>query len=255
MIEPMSEENIMRALIVDGEELFRLSLREVVAISGNFREILEAGSEHEFLAKTATHTDLSLVVLHPSSLHNEGEDWIKLVRRLYPTAAIVTISNQQPDASNRWLGTVTVPRSASVAVMVSTLRRAMRLPHDSRVAPQPARPQLTYAQQDEFSRFQESLGSSQSRVDLNRLSYRQKQILAMAADGLPNKEIAARLTIAEGTVKAHMHAIFKVLGVSNRTQAVIRYGASSQQAGNDIAPVNGGNAGGTNGHSESIHAF
>ena len=57
------------------------------------------------------------------------------------------------------------------------------------------------------------------------LSYRQKQILSMAADGLPNKEIAARLSIAEGTVKAHMHAIFKVLGVSNRTQAVIRYGA------------------------------
>ena len=63
-------------------------------------------------------------------------------------------------------------------------------------------------------------------IDLGRLSYRQKQILSMAADGLPNKEIAARLSIAEGTVKAHMHAIFKVLGVSNRTQAVIRYGAA-----------------------------
>jgi DNA-binding NarL/FixJ family response regulator len=64
-----------------------------------------------------------------------------------------------------------------------------------------------------------------SYVDLSRLSFRQKQILAMAADGLPNKEIAARLGIAEGTVKAHMHAIFKVLDVSNRTQAVIKYSA------------------------------
>ena len=41
-------------------------------------------------------------------------------------------------------------------------------------------------------------------------------------------EIAEARGTAEGTVKAHMHAIFKVLGVSNRTQAVIRYGATGQ---------------------------
>ena len=217
----------MKALIVDGEELFRLSLKEVVAVAGNFTEIFEAGSEHEFLAKTATHTDLSLVVLHPSSLKHEGEDWVKLVRRLYPGIVIVTITNQPHEATSRWLGTITIARSTSVNMMVTSLRRALRLPQNA-VAPKPSRPQLDASLQNEFSRFQENLGSNDVAIDLNRLSYRQKQILAMAADGLPNKEIAARLTIAEGTVKAHMHAIFKVLGVSNRTQAVIRYGAASQ---------------------------
>jgi len=230
----------MKALIVDGEELFRLSLKEVVAVSGNFTEILEAGSEHEFLAKTATHTDLSLVVLHPSSLKHEGEDWVKLVRRLYPGIAIVTITNQPHEAMNRWLGTVTIPRSSSVSAMVSTLRKALRLPQESYATTQPGRPQVHSGLQNEFSRFQENLGNSDVPVDLNRLSYRQKQILAMAADGLPNKEIAARLTIAEGTVKAHMHAIFKVLGVSNRTQAVIRYGAAGQNISpTQIMPSNG----------------
>lgn len=223
----------MKALIVDSEELFRLSLKEVVAVAGNFSEIIEAGSEHEFLARTASHTDLSLVVLHPTSLNQEGEDWIKLVRRLYPGVVIVTITNQPHVASDRWLGSVAIARSASVNTMVSTLRRALRLPQESFEASQPARPQIPVEMSNEFSRFQQNLGSEILPVDLNRLSYRQKQILAMAADGLPNKEIAARLTIAEGTVKAHMHAIFKVLGVSNRTQAVIRYGA----AGQNIPPV------------------
>ena len=223
----------MKALIVDSEELFRLSLKEVVAVAGNFSEIIEAGSEHEFLARTASHTDLSLVVLHPTSLKQEGEDWIKLVRRLYPGVAIVTITNQPHEATERWLGSITIARSASVNTMVSTLRSALRLPQESYGSTQPARPQIPVERSNEFSRFQQSLGSEIIPVDLNRLSYRQKQILAMAADGLPNKEIAARLTIAEGTVKAHMHAIFKVLGVSNRTQAVIRYGA----AGQNIAPV------------------
>lgn len=231
----------MKALIVDGEELFRLSLKEVVAVSGNFSEIIEAGSEHEFLAKTATHTDLSLVILHPSSLKHEGEDWVKLVRRLYPGIAIVTITNQPHEATSRWLGTMTIPRSASVSMMVNTLRRALRLPQESfGAAAKPARPQLAGSLQNEFSRFQENLDSNENTVDLNRLSYRQKQILAMAADGLPNKEIAARLTIAEGTVKAHMHAIFKVLGVSNRTQAVIRYGAAGQTiTPSQMMPSNG----------------
>ncbi len=232
----------MKALIVDGEELFRLSLREVVAIAGNFTEIIEAGSEHEFLAKTASHSDLSLVVLHPSSLRDEGENWVKLVRRLYPGVTILTITNQPHEATSRWMGTVTIARSTGVAMMVSTLRRALRLPQETGTLATPARPQmaaqLEQSSQDEFSRFQESLNSEQEPFDMNRLSYRQKQILAMAADGLPNKEIAARLTIAEGTVKAHMHAIFKVLGVSNRTQAVIRYGAAgSRTSSNGNAPA------------------
>jgi len=222
----------MKVLIVDAEEIFRLSLREIVAISGNFSEIIEAGSEHEFLAKTASHTDLSLVVLHPSSLNQEGEDWVKLVRRLYPGVVVVTITNQPHETTGNWLGTLTIPRTASVSMMVASLRRALRLPTADYSRVKPARPRLAADQPNEFSRFQKNLGSDAVPVDLNRLSYRQKQILAMAADGLPNKEIAARLTIAEGTVKAHMHAIFKVLGVSNRTQAVIRYGA----AGQNVAP-------------------
>jgi len=230
----------MKALIVDGEELFRLSLKEVVAVAGNFTDIIEAGSEHEFLAKTATHTDLALIVLHPSSLKNEGEDWVKLVRRLYPGIAIVTITNGVHEASSRWLGTVTVARGASVSTMVTTLRRALRLPQENYNSVRPARPSLTHGRQNEFSQFQENLATNTIPVDLNRLSYRQKQILAMAADGLPNKEIAARLSIAEGTVKAHMHAIFKVLGVSNRTQAVIRYGAAGQNITPDqMMPTNG----------------
>jgi len=231
----------MKALIVDGEELFRLSLKEVVAVSGNFSEIIEAASEHEFLAKTATHTNLNLIVLHPSSLKHEGEDWVKLVRRLYPGTPVITISNEPHMAGNHWMSTITIARGASVNMMVTTMRRALRLPQDSFAKPMtPARPNVNRAVHSEFSRFQENLAPEEAGVDLKRLSYRQKQILAMAADGLPNKEIAARLGIAEGTVKAHMHAIFKVLGVSNRTQAVIRYGAASQTiTPNQMMPSNG----------------
>jgi len=46
---------------------------------------------------------------------------------------------------------------------------------------------------------------------------RQRQIVLLAAEGLSNKEIARRLDISEGTVKAHLHNIFERLGLENRT--------------------------------------
>ena len=220
----------MKALIVDGEELIRLSLKEVISVSSNFGEVLEAGSQHEFLAKTASHDKLSLIVVHPSSLGNDGTDCLRLVQRLYPDAAIVAIMDREGQNIGDTGHVVTVLRNASVGQMVTAIRRALKLPLDGfgSVANKPSRPDVRGALKHEFERFRENTAPSRTAiegVDLGRLSYRQKQILAMAADGLPNKEIAARLSIAEGTVKAHMHAIFKVLGVSNRTQAVIRYGA------------------------------
>ena len=59
------------------------------------------------------------------------------------------------------------------------------------------------------------------------LTERQAQVLALLARGLSNREIAAHLELSEGTVKIHVTAILKALGVASRTQALIavtRYG-------------------------------
>jgi DNA-binding NarL/FixJ family response regulator len=56
-------------------------------------------------------------------------------------------------------------------------------------------------------------------VDLNILSARQKEILELVVDGLSNAQIAARLYLSESTVKQHLRAAYKLLGVKNRTEA------------------------------------
>ena len=53
------------------------------------------------------------------------------------------------------------------------------------------------------------------------LSGREREVLALVADGLPNKQIARRLDISEKTVKAHLTRIFQELGVTDRTQAAL----------------------------------
>jgi ATP/maltotriose-dependent transcriptional regulator MalT len=60
------------------------------------------------------------------------------------------------------------------------------------------------------------------------LGTRQLEILALIADGHSNAEIAARLFLAESTVKWHVRQIFRALGVSTRAQAIARYIATSR---------------------------
>jgi DNA-binding NarL/FixJ family response regulator len=56
-------------------------------------------------------------------------------------------------------------------------------------------------------------------VDL--LTSREREVLAMVGQGLPNKLIARQLGIREKTVKAHLTSIFRTIGVTDRTQAAL----------------------------------
>ena len=53
------------------------------------------------------------------------------------------------------------------------------------------------------------------------LSQRERDVLALLVEGLPNKLIARRLDISEKTVKAHLTQVFRELGVTDRTQAAL----------------------------------
>lgn len=53
------------------------------------------------------------------------------------------------------------------------------------------------------------------------LTDREREVLALVAEGLPNKRIAMRLEISEKTVKAHLTRVFERIGVSDRTQAAL----------------------------------
>jgi DNA-binding NarL/FixJ family response regulator len=56
---------------------------------------------------------------------------------------------------------------------------------------------------------------------LNKLTARQKRVLELLAEGLPNKVIAHELGISETTVKAHVGEILRKLKVYNRARAIV----------------------------------
>ena len=65
---------------------------------------------------------------------------------------------------------------------------------------------------------------------LKKLTLRQKRVLELLAEGLPNKVIAHRLGISETTVKAHVGEILRKLGVYNRARAIVMLGQLDSRA-------------------------
>lgn len=65
----------------------------------------------------------------------------------------------------------------------------------------------------------------------DQLSAREREVLMLVAQGLPNKLIARRLEISGKTVKAHLTRVFAQIGVTDRTQAALwahRHGLAPQ---------------------------
>lgn len=61
------------------------------------------------------------------------------------------------------------------------------------------------------------------------LTRREKEVARLIADGLSNRDVAARLAMSEGTVKIHLHTIYSKLGVDNRTAVAILFTRDQMQ--------------------------
>jgi DNA-binding NarL/FixJ family response regulator len=61
--------------------------------------------------------------------------------------------------------------------------------------------------------------SQDEKPKIGDLSGRQREILKLLVEGLSNAQIAARLYLSESTIKQHLRAAYKELGVHNRTEA------------------------------------
>ena len=205
-----------RALIVDGYELFRASLREIILASGCVEEIEEAATSGSFFRAAMTGAPVSLAVIHPPSIGLSEGDCLRLADRLLNEARIILFRDSGHVAANAagsHLRVTILPRDAGCAEVAAAVA---------------AGPVANPVPQDERAALN---GVPDGMAAARALSRRQREIMAMVAEGLANKEIAHRLGIAEGTVKAHIHAVFRALGVTNRTQAVVRYGPALRAAG------------------------
>ncbi len=203
----------MQFVIADDHPLFRDALRRAVASLFPAAVIAEADSTASLqtVLESVAEPDLLLLDLHMPGA--SGFSGLVHVRARYPSLPVIVVSgNEEPGVMRRAVAhgaSGYIPKSSSLDDMAQAIRQV--LDGDIWLPAGAASAQPTHLAPDEADIARR----------LRDLTPQQFRVLMMLADGLLNKQIAYELNVSEATIKAHMTAILKKLGASNRTQAVV----------------------------------
>lgn len=198
-----------RIIIADDHPLFRnalsLAVRQVVSDA----QLLECDSISalEDLLDNTPEADLVLLDLRMPGAN--GFSGLVLIRREYPDVPVIVVSaSDEPTIMQRAMeygASGFIPKSSDLSQIAAALKAVLggslwlpaTLSHN------------TSQEEHEFAQRIKTLTPQQLRVFM------------MLTKGLLNKQIASEVSVSEATVRTHMTAIFRKLGVRNRTQAVL----------------------------------
>lgn len=201
---------IRSVLIVDDHPLFcdalELTLRSILP---DAHTILTSDRFENSMELLETHTP-DLVLLDLNLPDVEGMGGLLRLQRSHPSLPVVVVSSM---ADNRMISTCLrsgakgfIPKHADRAIFETAL---MAVQSGESFVP------------DGYVASQTTSDSSDILDRLTSLTNQQGRILELICEGKLNKQIAFDLSIAETTVKAHVTAIMRKLGVQSRTQAVL----------------------------------
>lgn len=171
-------------------------------------------------AVTAEFTPDLIVI---DSSHPEATALVAAVRIRTPKASVVVLAMRERDEDfliwadigiSGYLGPDTSSRD-----LISTVRRAAA---GEVVCP----PRLTALL---LNRYADRSNDRATRAGIHALTPREREIVELLADGLPNKLIARRLQVALPTVKNHVHSILDKWDVRSRGEAAARYRRKIQE--------------------------
>ena len=217
----------VRTLIVDDHQLFGAGLQLLLRATDGLGEVDCAASGAQALQRASVQ-DYELVMLDwHLGREPSGEALIARLRELLPRARVVVVSGEvQPDLVRRAIdaGAVGfVPKESSPEAMIRALSvvaaGGISLPPVA-LAAEAAQTPPAPGMRDSASAHGPAAMSGDIGAAFPQLTRRHVEVLSRIVRGLSNKEIARELGIAEGTVKQHAYAIFRELGLQNRTEAV-----------------------------------
>jgi two-component system, NarL family, nitrate/nitrite response regulator NarL len=202
----------MKLLVVDDHAILRNGLVALLQQFEQGAEVLQASETAEGLRLLEANPDLDAVFLDLHMPEQSGMDAIPVFARRRPQLPVIVLSSSEdPDDVRLALKSGAcgyVPKSASPKNILSALRLVL----SGEIYVPPLMLDTGAA----------AIGDSRRAAPdgSDRLTGRQTEVLRQLCQGLTNKEISRALDLSEKTTKSHITAIFKALGVVNRTQAV-----------------------------------
>jgi DNA-binding NarL/FixJ family response regulator len=162
------------------------------------------------LLRAVPDTDLLMLDLHMPGMH--GAQSIQMLQQQYPGLPVIILSAEESRSQMEALLAAGVagyiPKASSAAVMISAIRLV-----------------LAGGVYVPSQMLNNDAGTDARRIASTgdvHFTERQQQVLHLLARGLPNKAICRELEMGEGTLKAHLNAIYRALSVNNRTEAAMK---------------------------------
>lgn len=202
----------MRILIIDDHQLFIDDMRHIFYSLAKDVDIIVANSAGVAIHYMESSTDLDLILV---DLHMPGLNGLSIIQHHRTQSSclpIVIISgDDNPDTIKAVLDAGVmgfIPKSFPAKKIQSALRTIM----DGNIYI----PEMKNTPDSDHSYSQ----TYNNVANVNGITKRQFQVLELLANGHSNKNISSTLSLSENTVKAHVSALFRALGASNRTECV-----------------------------------
>lgn len=200
----------MKVLVADDHAIFRQGLRAVLDDLGSAVEIIEAENFTEALNIARQTSDLALALVDLRMPEMDSFEGLRALRRYLPRVPLMVLSaSEEADdvfTSLECGASGYLPKSAPNSVMLEAMRLILvggiYVPRQLAACGKP-------------------LYQSAPAERTAPLTPRQQAVLGLIAAGHSNKEIAHRIGTTEGTVKTHITAIMRALGVRNRVQLLL----------------------------------
>ena len=216
----MTASHSLSVLIVDDQRLMREGLRTLLELEN---DLIVVGEAEEGAAALEAYAEMAPDVVL-MDVRMPGMDGVEATRRIcarWPEARILILTTFDDDAyvfeglRAGALGYLLKDASGQeLAAAVRTVAAGNAL-----IGPSVARRVLgALGSQPKRADGEESAHESLSEP----LSEREQEILALVAEGMSNPQIAARLHLAEGTVKNYVSSILQKTGTRDRTEAAVR---------------------------------
>jgi DNA-binding NarL/FixJ family response regulator len=215
-----------RLVLIDDHELARDGLRDMLADVPDVEIVGEAADGREAL-ELCRHARPDLVLMDLRMPRMDGLEATREIKREYPkTSVLVMTMHENPDyllEALRAGAAGYLLKDADQDDVISAIRGV--LSGESPIAPELAARLLRRLALEERERGGRSQGVSRERRGgpyTESLTPREQEVLGLMKLGHTNRMIAQTLVISPGTAKNHVEHIIQKLGVSDRTQAVVK---------------------------------
>lgn len=201
-----------RVFLVDDHEIVRRGLADLIDTAPGMEVVGEAGTVHQALTRIeAARPDVA--VLDVRLPDGSGIDLCRQIRSSMPDVACLILTAYDDDAAT----SAAVVAGASGYLLKDIA--AMRLLDAIRNVSAGGSLLNTAAAARAASHLRERSDIDDPR--LGSLGLRERQVLALIADGLTNRQIGERLGLAEKTIKNYVSSLLMKLGMESRTQAAV----------------------------------